>query len=144
MMSFIFFQRNDAQIKQFHNAKMLYETYLQTLKSFNISYRYKMVWQKHKDGYELLAKVELGSGKREYLGRKDEATEKLKNEFKASKIKMKKKLNSLKEKLTKNAKLNKIEGIARAPKELVDDRKAYLFDIDLNISKELNFRTIKQ
>ena len=119
-MSFLFFQRDDAQIKQFHNAKMLYETYLQTLKSFNLSYRYKMVWQKHKDGYELLAKVELGSGKREYLGRRDEKSERLKEEFKASKIKMKEKLASLKQKLSKNAKLNKLEGIARAPKELVD------------------------
>ena len=119
-MSFLFFQRNDAQIKQFHNSKMLYETYLQTLKSFNLSYRYKMVWQKHKDGYELLTKVELSSGKREYLGRKDETTLKIKEDFKASKIKMKEKLSSLKEKLVKNSKLNKLEGIARAPKELVD------------------------
>ena len=119
-MSFLFFQRNDAQIKQFHNSKMLYETYLQALKRFNLSYRYKMIWQKHKDGYELLAKVELGSGKREYLGRKSEATIKLKEDFKSSKIKMKEKLSSLKEKLLKNAKLNKLEGIARTPKELVD------------------------
>ena len=119
-MSFLFFQRNDAQIKQFHNSKMLYETYLQTLKTFKLSYRYKMIWQKHKDGYELLAKVKLGSGKREYLGRRDKSTEKLKEDFKASKIKMKEKLATLKEKLAKNAKLNKIEGIARAPKELVD------------------------
>jgi len=119
-MSFLFFQRSDSQIKQFHNSKMLYETYLQTLKSFNLSYRYKMIWQKHKDGYELLAKVQLGSGKREYLGRKDEKTQKLKEDFKASKLKMKEKLSSLKEKLVKNAKLNKLEGIARTPKELVD------------------------
>jgi len=119
-MSFLFFQRNDAQIKQFHNTKMLYETYLQTLKTFNLSYRYKMVWQKHKDGYELLAKVELGLGKREYLGRKDEITIKLKEDFKASKVKMQEKLSALKEKLVKNAKLNKLEGIARAPKELVN------------------------
>ena len=119
-MSFIFFQRSDAQIKQFHNAKMLYETYLQVLKSFNLSYRYKMVWQKHKDGYELLAKVSLDTGKREYLGRRDEKNEKVKEDFKASKVKMKEKLASLKNKVIKSAKLNKLEGIARAPKELVD------------------------
>ncbi len=118
-MSFLFYQYSDAQIKQRHNAKMLYTSYLNALKSYNLNYRCKMVWQKHKDGYELLAKQHLKSGKREYLGRRGEETEKIRTDFVLSKEKSKKALSNLKEKMKREAKLNKLEGIARAPKELV-------------------------
>ena len=118
-MQFTFHNRSDAQIKRFHDSKMLYNTYIELLRSYNLSYRYKMIWQKHKNDYELLAKVQLGSGKRKYLGRRSKETEKIKEEFNTSKLRAKERLNHLKEKLVKNAKMNKLEGIARAPKELV-------------------------
>ena len=118
-MSFYFHERNDAQIKQFHDSKMVYNSYLESLIAYNISYRYKMVWQKYKDGSELLSKVQLGTGKREYLGKRDSKSEKIKEDFEASKSRMKERVKGLKEKLVRNSKMNKIEGIARAPKELV-------------------------
>lgn len=118
-MSFLFLDFSDAQIKQRSNAKMLYKTYIDTLNSYNLTFRYKMLWQKHKDGYELLAKQHLKSATREYLGRRSEETEMIREGFEASKIKVKNRLSTLKEKMKKEEKLNKLEGITRAPKELV-------------------------
>ncbi len=118
-MSFLFIEYNDAQIKQRTNAKMLYKTYIDALNNYNLSFRYKMLWQKHKDGYELLAKQHLKSGKREYLGRRCEETEHIRIDFENSKSKSKERLSTLKLKMKKEEKLNKLEGITRAPKELV-------------------------
>jgi hypothetical protein len=118
-MSFLFLQYNDAQIKQRTNVKMLYASYMDALNSYNLSFRYKMLWQKHKDGYELLAKQHLKSETREYLGRKSDETEQIREDFENSKAKIKKRLSTLKEKMKKEEKLNKLESITRAPKELV-------------------------
>lgn len=116
---FTFYEYNDLQIKQKHNSKMLYTTYLETLIAYNLQYRYKILWQKHKDGYQLLAKEHLKTKKREYIGRRDETTEQIASSFRAAKEEIKERLTNLKEKLKRDAKLNKLEGIARAPKELV-------------------------
>lgn len=116
---FKFNEYNDLQIKQKHNSKMLYESYLETLHLYNLQFRYKMLWQKHKDGYQLLAKENLKTGKREYLGRRSHETEEIAEQFRSSKQQVKERLKNLKEKLRRDEKLNKIEGIARAPKELV-------------------------
>ena len=118
-MSFLFLEYNDAQIKQRANTKMLYTTYVDALNNYNLSFRYKMLWQMHKDGYELLAKQHLKSAKREYLGRRSEETELIRENFEKSKAKMKERLSTLKQKIKKEEKLNKIEGITRGPKELV-------------------------
>lgn len=118
-MSFIFIEYNDAQIKQRANVKMIYQTYIDALNNYNLSFRYKMLWQKHKDGYELLAKQHLKSGKREYLGRRNNLTEQIRIDFENSKAKIKEKLFILKEKMKKEVKLNKLEGVTRAPKELI-------------------------
>ncbi len=114
-----FYEYNDLQIKQKHNSKMLYESYLETLHLYNLQFRYKMLWQKHKDGYQLLAKENLKTGKREYLGRRSKETEEIAAQFRNSKQQIKERLKNLKEKLKRDEKLNKIESIARAPKELV-------------------------
>lgn len=119
MINFNFFAYTDGQIKQRHNSKMLYNTYLEVLQNYNLRFRYKMIWQKHKQGYHLLAKVNMKTDKREYLGRRDEVTEQIASDFIHSKKETKERVKHLKEKLVKNAKLNKIEGIARTPKELV-------------------------
>ena len=118
-MSFLFIEYNDAQIKQRVNMKMLYETYIDTLNNYNLSFRYKMFWQKHKDGYELLVKQHLKSAKREYLGRRDAQTQEIRIELENAKEKVKTKLSTLKSKIKREEKLNKLEGVARAPKELV-------------------------
>lgn len=118
-MSFLFLEYSDSQIKQRTNVKMLYKSYIDALNSYNLSFRYKMLWQKHKDGYELLAKQHLKSGTREYLGRRSDETQKIREDFEASKLKVKNRLSNLKEKMKKEEKLNKLEGITRAPKELV-------------------------
>ena len=116
---FSFFPYSNLQIKQRHNSKMLYHSYLEALNTYNLRYRYKMIWQKHKDGYQLLAKHNLRTEKREYLGRRSEETEQIASSFKSAKVEIKERLKSLKEKLKRDEKLNKLEGIARAPKELV-------------------------
>jgi len=116
---FTFYTFSDLQIKQKHNSKMLYETYLEALTAYNLRYRYKMLWQRHKDGYQLLTKENLRTKKREYLGRRDENTEQIASKFREAKNESKERLSNLKEKLKRDEKFNKIEGIARAPKELV-------------------------
>ena len=116
---FEFHEYTDLQIKQKHNSKMLYTSYLEALQLYNLQFRYKMLWQKHKDGYQLLAKENLKTGKREYLGRRDVVTEKIAEDFRRSKQEIKERLKNLKEKLKRDEKLNKLENIARAPKELV-------------------------
>ena len=128
---FKFYEYNDLQIKQKHNSKMLYESYLEALHLYNLQYRYKMLWQKHKNGYQLLAKENLKTGKREYLGRRNEETEKIAEAFRNTKQQIKERLKNLKEKLKRDAKLNKLEAIARAPKELVSlFRKINELDLD--------------
>jgi hypothetical protein len=116
---FHFYEYTNLQIKQRHNSKMLYSAYLEALHMYNLQFRYKMLWQKHKDGYQLLAKENLRTGKREYLGRRDERTEEIVESFRQAKQEIKERLKNLKEKLKRDARLNKLEGIARAPKELV-------------------------
>ena len=116
---FTFHEYSDLQIKQKHNSKMLYASYIEALHLYNLQFRYKVLWQKHKDGYQLLAKEHLRTGKREYLGRRSEQTEKIAEDFRQSKQQVKERLKNLKEKLKRDEKLNKLEGIARAPKELV-------------------------
>ena len=116
---FHFYEYTNLQIKQRHNSKMLYSAYLEALHMYNLQFRYKMLWQKHKDGYQLLAKENLRTGKREYLGRRDERTEEIAESFRQAKQEIKERLKNLKEKLKRDARLNKLEGIARAPKELV-------------------------
>jgi len=68
MENFIFYTYSDIQIKQRHNSKMLYGSYLESLHDYNLRFRYKMIWQKHQSGYELLAKHNQLTNKREYLG----------------------------------------------------------------------------
>jgi len=119
-MSFMFLEYNSAQVKQRTNSKMIYLSYLDTLKSYNLNFRYKMFWQKHKSGYELLTKEHIKSKSREYLGRKSEDTMKIRKEFEDAKSKIKDRLDNLKNKLKREEKLNKLEGVVRAPKELVD------------------------
>jgi len=116
---FKFYEYSDLQIKQKHNSKMLYESYLEVLHLYNLQFRYKMLWQKHKDGYQLLAKENLKTGKREYIGRRNDETEQIAESFRRSKLQIKERLKNLKEKLKRDEKLNKLEGISRAPKELI-------------------------
>jgi len=118
-MSFLFLEYSNSQIKQRTNAKMLYTSYIDAQNNYNLRFRYKMLWQKHKDGYELLVKQHLKSKKREYLGRRDDTTEQIRNDFESSKTKIKDRVFTLKQKMKKEEKLNKLEGITRAPKELV-------------------------
>jgi len=118
-MSFNFYEYTDIQIKQRTNAKMLYISFLETLHNYNLSFRYKMFWQKHKDGYELLVKQHLKSGKREYLGRRDATKETLRKDFENAKATVKQRLKEIKERLKREEKLNKLDGIARVPNELV-------------------------
>lgn len=116
---FSFYRYNNLQIKQKYNSQMLYNTYLETLTRYNMQYRYKMLWQKHKDGYQLLAKENLKTKKREYLGRRNEEMEQIASSFRSAKQEIKERLAHLKERLKRDEKLNKLEGIARAPKELI-------------------------
>lgn len=119
MLNFNFYPYSDGQIKQRHNSKMLYNTYVEALHNYNLRFRYKMVWQRHQQGYELLVKQNIKTSKREYLGKREEKSERIVSDFMASKEVAKKRLNTLKTKLKRDEKLNKLEGIARTPKELV-------------------------
>ena len=48
-----------------------------------------MVWQKYQQGYQLLAKVNMRTQKRDYLGRRSEKTEKIASDFLNSKKQLK-------------------------------------------------------
>lgn len=78
-----------------------------------------MLWQKTKDGRELLTKENLNTKKRDYLGERSEQTEQIRADFQRQKSDIKERLSELKIKMQKDQKLNKIEGLARTPKELV-------------------------
>ena len=116
---FLFIDYSDAQIKQRINSKMLYSSYLSALENYNLNYRYKMLWQKHNDGYKLLVKEHIKSHKRYYLGRESEESIKIKEDFTKAKIRAKEKLSNLKEKMKREEKLNKLDGVARVPNELI-------------------------
>lgn len=118
-MGYLFFNYTDSQIKQRANSKMLYSSYINTLNKFNASFSYKMLWQKQKNNKELLVKENLATHKREYLGERSEQTEQIRFDFENQKSDIKQRLLELKTKMIKDQKLNKLEGIARAPKELV-------------------------
>jgi hypothetical protein len=131
---FYFREYNNLQIKQKHNSQMLYESYLEVLHRYHLQYRYKMLWQRHKDGYQLLAKENLTTGKREYLGRRNEQTEAIAENFRASKQQIKERLKMLKERLKRDEKLNKFEKLGRVPKELIAIlRKVNELDLDKNL-----------
>ena len=98
---------------------MSYESYLSAKKSYELEYRFKMVWQKYKNGDELLAKVHMGTQVREYLGKRNHETEKIKDDFNKAKERIKERLSTLKTQLKRDEKLNKLESINRAPVELV-------------------------
>jgi len=106
MLNYNFYTYSDGQIKQRHNTKMLYNTYLQALHNYNLRFRYKMFWQKHQGGYQLLVKQNMRTNKREYLGRRDVVTEQIASDFIVSKKEAKERVKNLKAKLTKNAKIN--------------------------------------
>ena len=118
---FFFHPFSDGQIKQYHDAKMLYTSLLNAERRYTLQYRYKMVWQKGPDGVERLAKQPLKgvAGKREYLGRRSAETEKIQRDFQEAKERAKEHLDSLKQRMDRIKRLNKAEGIGRAPKELV-------------------------
>ena len=118
-MGYSFFEYTQSQVKQRANAKMLYTTYINTLHKYNASYAYKMLWQKQKSGKELLVKEHLSTHKREYLGERSEQIEQIRVDFEKQKAEIKQRLSELKTKMAKDEKLNKLEGIARTPKELV-------------------------
>ncbi len=118
-MGYLFFNYTNSQIKQRANSKMLYSSYITTLYKYNVSFAYKMLWQKQKNNKELLVKENLATHKREYIGERSEQTEQIRADFERQKSDIKQRLSELKTKMIKDKKLNKIEGIARAPKELV-------------------------
>jgi len=78
-----------------------------------------MLWQKYKDGYKLLTKEHIKSHKREYLGRENEETLKIKDDFTKAKLKAKTKLSKFKDKMKREEKLNKLDGVAGVPNELI-------------------------
>lgn len=92
---FLFHEYDTAQRKQKSNSKMLYTAYLETVHAYHLQYRYKIFWQKHKDGYELLAKEHLKTKKREYIGRRSKETELLANSFRQNKKEVKERLKNL-------------------------------------------------
>lgn len=133
-MGYSFFDYTQSQVKQRANAKMLYTSYINTLHKYNASFAYKMLWQKQKNGKELLVKEHISTHKREYVGERNDQTEQIRADFERQKAEVKQRLSELKIKMAKDEKLNKLEGIARTPKELVSIfRKINELEIDNKI-----------
>ena len=116
---FIFIEYNNDQRKAYSNTELVYKTYLELFHKYNKSYRYKMGWNKS-NGNEYLYKECYDTGKRDYLGRRDESTEFTISKFKEQKKELKVSLKKYKALLSRQEKLNKFEKINRVPSVLAN------------------------
>ena len=118
-MDFHFVEYNDEQRKQYINASLSYQSYLEYHTQFFKSYRYRMGWNKA-NGKEYLFKECLDTKHRESLGPRNSDTETIFAKFNKQKSELKEKLANAKDKLKTESKLNKFYRVGRAPNMLVD------------------------
>lgn len=129
-MDFIFLSYTDEQRKHYINTELVYNNYIEKLKLFNKSFRYRMSWNKIR-AKEYLFKECYDTKKRDYLGVRDDKTEDIIVAFKKQKLEKKEQLKKIKLKLDKLEKLSKFYGLARTPNILVEFfRKVNELDLD--------------
>jgi len=117
-MKFIISEYNASQRKHYINTKQLYELYIEKKNAYYLNYNVSMFWRKTGEK-EYLTKKSSSQAKVTSLGVKSEETMKIHEDFIQHKQALKDELASLKEKLEKARKLNKIELLTRAPDALV-------------------------
>lgn len=118
-MDFIFLPYSDEQRKHYINTEIVYSNYIEKLKAFNKSFRYRMGWNKIQNK-EYLFKECYDTKQREYLGVRSADTEHIIDAFKKQKREKKEQLKKTKEKLVHLEKLSKFYKLARTPKILVE------------------------
>ena len=117
-MKFLISEYNASQRKQYINTKQLYELYVEKKNAYYMNYNVSMFWKKTGER-EYLTKKSSSQAKVTSLGVKSEETLKIYADFIQHKQALKDELASLKEKLEKARKLNKIELLTRVPDALV-------------------------
>lgn len=118
-MDFIFLPYSDEQRKHYINTEIVYRNYIEKLKGFNKSFRYRMGWNTI-GNKEYLFKECYDTNKREYLGVRSIDTEKIIDAFKKQKKEKKEQLKKTKEKLLHLERLSKFYKLARTPNILVE------------------------
>ena len=104
-----------SQRKQYINAKQLYELYIEKKNAYYRNYHVSMFWNRA-GGKAYLTKKSSSQGKVTSLGAKNEETTKIYEDFVQHKQALNQELTSLKKKLEKVRKLNKIELLTRVEK----------------------------
>ncbi len=118
-MKFLITEYNTSQRKQYINTKQLYERYIEKKNAYYLNYNVSIFWKKT-GSREYLTKKSSSQGRVTSLGVKSEETIKIYEDFLQHKQALKDDLASLKEKLEKARKLNKIELLTRVPVALVE------------------------
>jgi len=118
-MEFEFVEYSDDQRKTYINSEMQYRSFLQKQIRYNKSFRFRMGWNKAQNK-EYLFKECLDTKKRVSLGRKNEETLAIYEQFNRQKKELKASLRQSKELLLKNEKINKFTKISRVPNVLVN------------------------
>lgn len=116
---FKFIQYNNEQRKTYINTQHIYKIYLDLFHRYNKSFRYKMTWNKA-GNKEYLYKYCYDTKKSVSLGRRDDRTQKIIENFKEQKKELKESLKKYKELLKKQARLSKFEKISRVPNVLAN------------------------
>ncbi len=113
-MNFNFIPYSNDQRKQYINAEHIYAIYLDKLKNYQQEFRYSLFWEK-----ERLVKKHSRTNKKEYIGKKDDNTIKIYEEFHKNKEQAKIELSNTKDKLQQAQKFNKFYKINRTPSALI-------------------------
>lgn len=106
------------QSKQYLNAELIFEQYINQSIADRSTYRFSMFWQKVKND-EYLVKKKSSSEERTYIGKRDENTERIYESFHQAKQNSKEKLDILTQKIDSEERLNKAVRINRVPNEVV-------------------------
>jgi len=118
-MKFLISEYNASQRKQYINTKQIYALYIEKKNAYYLNYNVSMFWKKTGEK-EYLTKKSSSQARVTSLGVKSEETMKIYEDFIQHKQALKDELASLKEKLEKARKLNKIELLTRVPDALVN------------------------
>ena len=117
-MDYWFSRYNPSQQKVYSDSIQMYNLYLDRLKVYRETYRYRYGFQTT-NGKEYVFKEDTSSGKRKY-SEKTHESELYVSAYNTKKAELKQSLKSLKSDLETRAKYNRIEKIGRVPNHVVD------------------------
>ncbi|MBE0497410.1 MAG: hypothetical protein IBX45_13405 [Campylobacterales bacterium] len=117
-MEYWFSSYNPSQQKVYSESTQMYNLYLDKLKVYRETYRYRYGLQSA-NGKEYIFKEDTFSGKRKYSAKTQESELYIKT-YNTKKAELKQSIKDLKSELDTRAKYNRFEKIGRAPNHLVE------------------------